>query len=377
MKILLIGEYSRLHNSLKEGLLKLGQEVAINGFNDGFKDFPIDLRFEKKFEKGFLKKIKVLTFYLTRFDISSYLTYKQFIKNQNKFKEFDVVQFINENSFFCNYYYEKKILQFIFKNNKKVFLLSCGDDYLYVKYNFENTNNKSIIQPYINGKIKKKNFLNVLKFKTKSYAKLHQYIFKNIMGVIASDLDYHIPLKNHSKYLGLISNPIIIDDFPKEDIKIKDKIVIFHGINKINYYKKGNDFFEKALVIIKNKYPNKVEIIVAESLPYKNYIKLYNKAHIVLDQVFALDQGYNALEAMAKGKVVFTGAEKEFEIYYKIKEKVAINALPDIDYLVTELTYLIENPDEIIAIGKRARNFIEREHDYKIIAQKYIDIWSK
>ena len=76
MKILLIGEYSRLHNSLKEGLLKLGHEVAINGFNDGFKDFPIDLRFEKKFEKGFLKKIKVLTFYLTRFDISSYLTYK-------------------------------------------------------------------------------------------------------------------------------------------------------------------------------------------------------------------------------------------------------------------------------------------------------------
>jgi len=377
MKILLIGEYSRLHNSLKEGLLKLGHEVTINGFNDGFKDFPIDLKFEKKFEKGFLKKIKVLTYYLTRFDISSYLTYKQFIKNQNKFKDFDVVQFINENSFFCNYYYEKKILQFIFKNNKKVFLLSCGDDYLYVKYNFENTNNKSIIQPYINGKIKKKNFLNVLKFKTKSYAKLHQYIFKNIMGVIASDVDYHIPLKNHSKYLGLISNPIIIDDFPKEDIKIEDKIVIFHGINKINYYKKGNDFFEKALLIIKTKYPNKVEIIVAESLPYKNYIKLYNKAHIVLDQVFALDQGYNALEAMAKGKVVFTGAEKEFEKYYKINEKVAINALPNVGYLVTELTYLIENPDEIIAIGKRARNFIEREHDYKIIAQKYIDIWSK
>ena len=64
MKILLIGEYSRLHNSLKEGLLKLGHEVTINGFNDGFKDFPIDLKFEKKFEKGFLKKIKVLIFYL-------------------------------------------------------------------------------------------------------------------------------------------------------------------------------------------------------------------------------------------------------------------------------------------------------------------------
>jgi hypothetical protein len=30
------------------------------------------------------------------------------------------------------------------------------------------------------------------------------------------------------------------------------------------------------------------------------YINSYNKAHILLDQVYAYDQGYNALEAMAK-----------------------------------------------------------------------------
>ena len=31
MKVLLVGEYSRLHNSLKEGLQKLGHEVFIVG----------------------------------------------------------------------------------------------------------------------------------------------------------------------------------------------------------------------------------------------------------------------------------------------------------------------------------------------------------
>ena len=41
-------------------------------------------------------------------------------------------------------------------------------------------------------------------------------------------------------------------------------------------------------------------------------IKNYEQAHIILDQVYAFDQGYNALEAMAKGKVVFTGAEAIF-----------------------------------------------------------------
>jgi hypothetical protein len=48
MKILLVGEYSRLHNSLKEGLLKLGHEVILLGSNDGFKDYPVDLRIKKK-----------------------------------------------------------------------------------------------------------------------------------------------------------------------------------------------------------------------------------------------------------------------------------------------------------------------------------------
>jgi len=96
-----------------------------------------------------------------------------------------------------------------------------------------------------------------------------------------------------------------------------------------------------------------------------------------LDQVYAFDQGYNALEAMAKGKVVFTGAEKEFEIYYNLTAKVAINAVPDVGYLVKELSFLIENPNEIIAIGKRARAFIEQEHDYRNSAKKYMAVWSK
>ena len=50
MKILLIGEYSRLHNSLKEGLEKLGHTVTIIGFNDYFKDYPVDIKLHLKHE---------------------------------------------------------------------------------------------------------------------------------------------------------------------------------------------------------------------------------------------------------------------------------------------------------------------------------------
>lgn len=375
MKILLIGEYSRLHNSLKEGLQELGNDVTILGFKDGFKDYPVDFPLVKKWDSGFLKKIKVAVLKLTGFDISSYLTYKQFQQNQQHFQGFDVVQLINENSFFCDYQQEKKILKYLFKHNKKVFLLTAGDDYVYVDYNFKHPENPSIIQPYLAGKIADKDFSNVLKFKRKSFKKLHDYLYQNIQGVIATDIDYHIAIKNHPKYLGMIPSPINLDKFPKNELKIDDRIIIFHGINRESFFKKGNDFFEKALEIIKQKYNERIDVFVTENVPYNDYINRYNQAHIVLDQLYGHDQGSNGLEAMAKGKVVFTNASEAFEKHYNLTEKVAINALPDVDYLVSQLSFLIEHPEEIKAIGQRARTFIEKEHDYLKIAQKYLDAW--
>jgi glycosyltransferase involved in cell wall biosynthesis len=377
MKVLLVGEFSRLHNSLKEGLQQLGHEVYILGHQDGFKNYPVDFTIKKKLDSGFFKKIKVAVHIIFGFDISSYLTYLQFNKNKSKFTGFDVVQLVNENSFYCQYYFEKKILDFLFQNNSKTYLLSSGYDYLNVKYCFENTSFKSSIPPYLATKIKPKSFENVLKFRTVSFKKLHQFIYSNIQGIIASDIDYHIPLLKISKYSGLIPNPINIAKIDFNPLTISDKTIIFHGINEANYYKKGNDYFEKALHIIEKKYGSKIEIITTRNIPYSTYINLYNKAHIVLDQTYANDQGYNALEAMAKGKVVFTGAEKEFTEHYNLTERVCINALPDVDYLVSELSFLIENPNEIIAIGNRARAFIEKEHDYIKIANQYLETWNK
>ncbi|WP_281631789.1 glycosyltransferase family protein [Flavobacterium luteolum] len=377
MKVLLVGEYSHLHNSLKDGLQALGHEVFIIGHNDGFKNFPVDFPIQKKWDSGFLKKAKIAVYKISGFDISSYLTFRQFLKFEKQCSGFHVVQLINENSFECQPYFEKKIISHLIKSNQKLYLLSCGYDYLNVKYCFENPDFKSVIPLYLNHKIDEKSFGNILKFREKAFLKLHQFIYKNINGIIATDLDYHLPLQGNEKYLGMIPNPINIEKLLFQPIDITDKIVIFHGINTENYLKKGNDYFEKALEIIEQEYNSKVKIITVRSIPYAEYVNLYNSCHILLDQAYAYDQGYNALEAMAKGKVVFTGAEKEFIARYNLSEKVCINAIPDVDYLVKELSFLIENPDEIIAIGKRARAFIEREHHFLKIAEKYIHKWNE
>ena len=374
MKILLVGEYSNLHNSLKQGLAALGHDVKILGLNDGFKNIPVDLKIKKKYDSGFLKFLKNGIYKVFKIDLHSLSVKKQILKFQNEIKGYDIVQFINETSFLCLPKTEKEIFNFLKKNNKKTFLLSCGTDHISIKHAHDGLFKYSILTPYLNGET---DYDPALKYLDNAHTNLHNHIYNNVSGVIASDIDYHIPLVGNEKYLGMIPNPINVELLPFNPINIKDKINIFHGINLTSKIRKGNVFFEKALTIIQDKYPNKVAIKTTQNIPYKEYIKIYDEAHILLDQVYGFDQGYNALEAMAKGKVVFTGAESEWLQHYNLKEDtVVINALPNVDYLVQKLEWLILNPKKITEISINARQFVEREHHYITSAKEYVQIWT-
>ena len=375
MKILLVGEYSRLHNSLQEGLRALGHQVMVISTGDYFKKYPSDILLQRKFDTGLARKIKIAIYLLFKFDITSWHITRQFFKNASSLKGFDVVQLINESSFGATPRDEIKMISFLKQNNKKLFLLSCGTDYLSVQHQLSDINPYSILSNYKEGRVSKIEFKSILKYTTPAFKKLHQYVFQNIDGVIASDFDYHMPLQGHKKYLGLIPNPINTKKLRICKVDTKRPITIFMGINRTNYHSKGISYFEKALAIIQQKFPKKVHIEIVENLPYEQYIEKYNNAHIILDQVFAYDQGYNALEAMAKAKVVFTGAETAFMQHYKLDTPVAINALPEVDSLVIALEKLIDNPEKITEIGLAAQDFVIQHHDYKKVAQQYLDSW--
>lgn len=376
MKILLVGEYSRLHNSLKEGLQHLGHDVFLIGHGDDFKDYPVDFKFEPFFSKGFPKLISNLVYRMFRLNLKSLSFKRQFFKNKELFTCYDIVQLINENPFNNRPKTEISILKHIFNHNTNAFLLSCGIDYLSIKYAYHKKLKYSVLSPLFENENLKKHYKFILEKLSPSYIKLHDYVFKNINGVISSDLDYHIPHLGHNNYLGMVPNPINTKLIQYIPLSVKDNIVIFHGINTSSYIRKGNIFFDMALESIQKKYMENVTVIKTENLPYEEYIKAYDSCHILLDQVYAHDQGYNALEAMARGKVVFTGAEKEWLDYYHLSEDtVGINALPDANLIAKKLEWLIQNPEKIIEISKNARAFIEREHNYITIAQKYLDIW--
>ena len=377
MKILLLGEYSNLHNSLKQALINMGHEVLLVCNADGFKKYETDILIKSHLEDYLLFKLIarlfVRIFKINIFEIEIYLRAKKIV---NKLQGFDVVQLINENSFKTSPLLEIKLLKQIFKNNNKVFLLSCGVDSVSVKHAMSKKLKYSILTPLFENVSLKKKYKPILKYERENYLALGKFVQEHVNGIISSDLDYHIPYFNKKKYLGMIPNPINIQKIKYYGINKSKKISILHAINSRNKIKKGNKFFKEALEIIDKKFKSKINIITTYDLTYKEHLENLKKCDILLDMVYAYDQGYNALEAMAMGKIVFTGAEEEWLKLYNIKEDTAvINAVPNTIRIIEKLVWLIENPKMLKSISVNARKFIEKNHDFEKIAIKYIKTW--
>jgi len=377
MRILLVGEFSRLHNSLKVGLVAAGHEVVLINNGDSFKNYPTDISIKATFFKSKLGRIpRQIWFRLFGFDLALLEHGIRFWWHLPKLEDFDVVQLINEKPIQTCPRLELYLLKKLFCHNKNVFLLSCGVDYSNMYHHLQQNERYSLLTPYFENKtLVSKQYDYMFEFTTPRHKKIHDFIYSLSKGVIAGDLDYVKPIQNNPKYLGLIPYPVVLPENPKA-VTVSDKVVLFLGINSGNSFTKGIPLFEAALVRLKEKYKDQISILQTTDVPYAMYQESYQKAQVILDQVYAFDQGYNALEAMAKGKVVFTGAETEFLNHYNLQpNEVAINALPDVEALVKELSFLIEHPEEIERISKNAIAFVEKVHDANKVAKMYVEKW--
>ena len=376
MRILLIGEYSRLHNSLKKGLLELGHEVLLVGTGDLFKNYPVDISIKPKFlsDNLFPHFIRKLFLRLIKKDLAHWEIGYRFEKLLPQLKDYDVVQLINSHSIGAFPKKERKLLKVLFTQNENIFLMACGDDYPVIKHYLEGNERYHILTPYLENKGKIYADFS-LKYMSPPFKSLFDFVYQNSKSIIPSDIDYKLAWANWEKVVTVIPNPILIPQTYNPINCVNRKVIIFLGINSLNYLKKGYQYFENALDKLQKNHEDKVEIRLTKNLAFVEYLKHLDSCDILLDAVFQYDQGYNALEAMARGKVVFTGAEMEFMEHYNLKHRVCINTLPDSNQIYSELENLILNPEKINEIGKKARNFIEKEHHHKTVAKKYIQVW--
>jgi hypothetical protein len=362
MKILLFGEYSGFHNTLKEGLVRLDQEVVIASRKDGFKNLPTDVSFDSGMSNRYLNYVHMVS---------------KYIGSLRKLRNFDVLQLINPGIVsYESLIFNRFILERLIKNNKKTFLIGAGEDP--VIWDYWSRNTADLRYSWIDGLVEdyRARQIKDIPHEDPEFLSWNQKLVRSLDGYIPILFEYSAPYSACDVRKKVIPMPVNVDKIHYRENTVGRKIKIFHGLSR--YGMKGTFFVEKAFEILRKKYPNDLELTIAGHLPLNEYLKVVGNANVVVDQVRSYSLAMNALFSMAQGKVVLGGNEPESctALEYKTTNP-AINIIPDADQIVSQVEMLLEHRKSIPEIGYSSRVFVEKEHHYLEVAQKYLDFWTE
>ncbi len=357
MRILLFGEYSGLHSNLKEGLIELGHDVTVVSSGEGWKNIKGDLNYSTN-KKGLLGNIDKLF---------------KLLRILPKLKNYDVVQLIAPTIVSSQVLINKLIINYLVRNNKKLFLVGAGAiNYNSVIADFMQ-NNK--YPEFYDEEIKLRK---VLWSQTKKGRKYNKWFLNKINGYIPIMYEYAQGYRDikYSKLCPTIALPINIDKIKYQKNIVEDKILIFHGLNREGV--KGSPLIIDAMERLQKNYPSKVECIVDGKMPLEIYLRFLEKVNVVVDQVYSYSLGMNGIYNLAMGKIVVGGGEPEFLKEYGIDCSPLVSIQANIDDIYNQLEKLVlKDRQEIFEVGRESREFAESVYNYIKIAKQYIDVWQK
>ncbi len=360
LKILLLGEFSGLHANLAKGLKNMGHQVVVVSNGDGWKDYPRDINL---YFPGKYRKLRLLI---------------AILKSLPKLVSYDVVQFVNPNFLDATPLPNRLIFEYVKMFNKNIFLGANGNDYYYINCGLNGGYKKSIFN--FNHLLKEDYMERYIKVPlSKFYKKYNQKLARTAKGITACCAEYEIAYKEYFKEKTTFI-PLPIDtsknDFCNSIHGNAEKVVFFMGHYKDRRVLKGTDVMEEVLVELKKRHPEKVEIHIVDSIPYEEYQYLLNNAHVLVDQLYSYGYGMNGVLGLSKGLIVAGGADDYlYEIMNEQKNKPLVYLPIDKQEMLHVLELLITDKDGLTERAKNSRQFALEHHDYRIVAQRYLQFW--
>lgn len=365
MKILLLGEYSNVHHTLAQGLRELGHTVVVASDGDGWKDYPRDIDLCRR-STG---KVDTLDF-LRRVALAL-----------PRMKGYDVVQLINP--VFMELRPERllPIYKFLASHNKSIFLGAFGMDYYWVKAGLDcETFRYSDFNIGHELRHNKDNDNFVAEWLTGKKGELNRYIAEGCDGIVSGLYEYDASYQpDYPAKTRFIPLPINLDEVsPRMPHPETDRVRFFIGIQRNRSAYKGTDIMYQSLVRLARQYPDRIEIVKAESVPFVQYSRMMNQCDVLLDQLYSYTPAMNALLAMAKGLVVVGGGEEEnYEILGEKELRPIVNVQPTAEDVYAKMEQLILHPDDIARRSAESIEYVRRHHDHIKVAQQYVDFWSR
>ena len=364
MKILLIGEYSNVHATLAKGLRWIGHEATVLSNGDFWKNYPRDIDLSRR-----TGKIGGLAYFTHLYTLLPRL------------KGYDVVQLINPMFLELKAHRISPIYRHLRKHNGKVILGGFGMDWYWVHtcitekpLRYSDFNIGDQLRTNADALCERQDWIGTNK------ERLNQMIANDCDGIVTGLYEYwvcyHPVFPDKTTY---IPYPI---EMPENNSFLPwntgDKVRIFIGINKTRNEYKGTDIMLAAAQQMLEKYPDRMELKIAESVPYTQYQDMMNGSDAILDQLYSYTPSMNPLQAMAKGIICIGGGEPEnYEILGEEELRPIINVEPTFESVCHAIEQLILHPERINKLKADSIKYIARHHEYRKVAKQYIDFYCR
>ncbi|MCR5181007.1 MAG: glycosyltransferase [Bacteroidaceae bacterium] len=373
MKILLVGEYSNVHWTLAQGLRALGHEVTVVSDGDRWKNYPrdIDLRRRAMDSSSRLERTGGSIRYL--FDLA---------RVWPTLRGYDVVQLINP--VFIDLKAERlwPFYRYLRKHNGRVFLGAFGIDYYWVKvgsdcktFRYSDFNFGSQLRNYPFMQTMIKDWLHGPK------GILNQRIAEDCDGIITGLYEYECCYRPYypekTRFIPFPIDRSSVSPVTLYSATTAEPLHFFIGVQSNRSYYKGTDIMLSALQRLKKDYPESMEVVKAENLPFNVYQERMNSSHVLLDQLYSYTPAMNALMAMAKGLIVVGGGEPEqYELLGEHQLRPIINVQPTEEDVYEQIaTRLLSGQEDIRQLQLDSMEYIRRHHDHFSVARKYEEFY--
>ena len=356
MRILLLGEYSNVHWTLAEGLRELGHTVTVASNGDFWKDYPRDVDLARR--PGKMGGLSLMA---------------RVLKQLPRWRNYDVVQLINPMFLELKAERIQPIYRYLRRYNRALVLGAMGMDWYWVhectyskplRYSDFNMGNE--LRTDEAALREQRDWIGTAK------ERLNRLIADDCDAIVTTLYEYdvcyrpHFPEKTHFIPFPVRPVSLMAPMSPMGTIKL------FIGISRGRSVYKGTDIMLRAAQDVCQRYPERLQLVKAEGLPFNEYQHAMDGCDVLLDQLYSYTPAMNALLAMSKGIVCVGGGEPEnYEIIGETQLRPIINVEPNYDSVCQQLEQLALHPERLPELKRQSIAYVQRHHDYLKVARQY------
>lgn len=362
MKILLVGESSFLHNTLKQSLQERGHRVVLMSDGNAWHNSPRDIDLRRDLRWGKLGGLKVLW---------------NIVANLHLLCGNDIVQLNNYTFIPLMARWNRLLFRFLKFANRRIVKGSFADDpFLFER---QAAGVPMYSDTYWNGGLQNvdENRQRIFEHTRPQYVRCWRDVSYGSDAIVACLYEYWLAydIAPFSHKLHYVPLPMQLPLASSIHIKGSgDTIKVLVGIQPKRDYLKGAMKIAAFVEDVARRHPGRVEIKYVEGVPYAEYMCMLSEADVLVDQLYSYTPSMNSLAAMARGTVVIGGGEEDYyEFIGERRLRPIINVRPDVpdSQNIAAIEKALFTEGSLERLSHESVEFVRKYHDSRCVAAQY------